>query len=442
MNRRIYRTYWIGALLVAAIATGCGKGASSNNPGKKDTVAGDGNGSAEGDAASSGRHEYAVPVAVRGLTRASMNEYISTVGSVAPARSVAVKAEESGRIRFVKPWREGEPVKEGQLLARLDEQETSRDIEITRADLEAARSELNLALARVERSDTDLARAEQMYKFGQIAPKVYEERKFTADSAKISHEQAVIRVQRAQKQLERLQLQMERKIVRAPMSGYLVANDTLQNRDKPSAADSSDAITDIEGRLVGVGVTLCGIVDVANVLIRCDVTSKDIGRIRKGQRAEAHVYSDGEIAVEGAVSDVSPIMDLGTRAFEVDVAVSNSDGRLRPGMYGRVNIITRTRRDTLIVDRKVLQHRNNEDIVFLVNDQERAERRVIRLGLENPDQVEVLEGLRAGERLVVLGFETLQDKVKVKVMESEPAVAAKDQPTSHGATARQPDGRA
>jgi multidrug efflux pump subunit AcrA (membrane-fusion protein) len=441
MSRRIGWTYLILVLLLPTVLTGCGKRATGDNPGKKDPTAAGGNGSGEGDAASA-RHEYAVPVAIRSLTRVSMNEYISTVGSVAPARSVAVKAEESGRIHFVKPWREGESVKEGQLLARLDEAETSRDIEIARADLEAARSELDLAVARVERSVADLARAEQMYKFGQIAPKVYEERKFTADSAKISHEQAVIRVQRAQKQLERLQLQMDRKIVRAPMSGYLVANDTLQNRDKPSAADSSDSITDLEGRLVGVGTAICGIMDVANVMIRCDVTSKDIGRIRKGQRAEAHVYSEQEIAVEGSVSDVSPIMDLNTRAFEVDVAVANSDGQLRPGMYGRVNIITRTHRDALVVDRKVLQRRNNEDIVFLVNEQERAEKRVVKLGLENPDQVEVVEGLRAGERLVVLGFETLQDKVKVKIVESEPTVAAKDQPTSRGATATQPNGRA
>jgi RND family efflux transporter MFP subunit len=423
------------ALALAAGAAGCSKTATPANPGKDPSTSGTAQ-TGEGNSASV-RREYAVPVAVSKIVRASISEYVSTVGTVAPTRSLPVKAEDSGRIRFVKSWREGQAVKEGELLALLDEEETSRDIEIVRADREAARSDVALSLAQVERSVTDFDRAKVMFQLGQISRKAYEEREFSANSARIRYEDSVIRVQRAEKQLERLQIQMSRKKVVAPMSGYLVARDEIENT-KSTAADSADTITDIEGRMVSSGYTICGVMDVSNVMVRCDVTSKDIGRIHKGQKATAHVYSDREIAVEGEVADVSPIMDSETRAFEVDVSIPNAQGQLRPGMFSRVNVVIQTRRDALVVDRKIVQRRNNEDIVFVVSDQERAEKRVVRIGLENPDQIEILDGLRAGESLVTLGYETLQDKVKVKIMETEPIPVGKDTATTSGSTSKQP----
>jgi RND family efflux transporter MFP subunit len=438
-NRWFRWTYAAIALALVAVAIGCAKSANPNNS----TRGGPTSGTKDlGDANEPARREYAVPVAVKKIVRRSISEYVGTVGTIAPARMLPIKAEDSGRVHFTKPWREGQTVKEGELLARLDEEETSREIEITQADLESARSDLALSLAKVERGVADFDRAKVMFQLGQISRKAYEEREFTANSARIGYEDSVIRVQRAEKQLQRLHLQMNRKNVRAPMSGYLVSRDDVENNTNATAANSADSVTDLEGRLVSTGYTICGIVDMSNVMIRCKVTSRDIGKIRKGQHAQAHVYSDREVAVEGEVSDVSPIMDTDTRAFEVDVMVPNPQGRLRPGMFARVNAIISTRRDALVVERKILQRRNNEDIVFVVSDQERAEKRVVRIGLENPDEVEILDGLRAGDGLVTLGFETLQDKVKVKVMETEPTGLGKDESTTAGSTAKLPGGRA
>ncbi|KPL08668.1 hypothetical protein AMJ85_08235 [candidate division BRC1 bacterium SM23_51] len=414
--------YIVVILAVAVCAGGCRPGNKTSNPGERDDPRTTGT-------ARVGR-EYAAPVVVRKLVRRPMSEYVSTVGTVAPARSLAVKSEESGRISFVKPWREGDFVKKGEMLARLDEEETSRAIEITRADLETANRQLDLELARVERTSTDFDRAKVMYNLGQISRKVYEEREFQAQSAQISYDEGIIRVERAEKTLERLLIQMDRKIVRATMSGHLVRRAAIESRSTPAGADSAESITDLEGQLVGTGSTICGIVDTSEILLRCDVTSKDISKVRKGQQTLASVYSDQEIAIEGKVVDVSPIMDVQTRAFKVDIAVANPEGRLRPGMFARVNIIIQTHRDTLVVDRKVLQRRNNQDILFVVGPQERAELREVTLGLENPDQMEILEGLAADEQLVVLGYETLQDKVKVKIIDTEPAVAEDDSATT------------
>jgi RND family efflux transporter MFP subunit len=430
----------ISLLIVAG--SGCRSGSRSNNPG------GDGQAKVDpqkgSDAKNGGnrKREYAVPVAVRDLERQRMSEFVSTVGTVAPARSVAVAAEDSGRISFVRRWRESDYVKEGDLLARLDAEETSRAIEISRADLETAENQLELAVVQLERRERDFENAREMFRLGQISRKVFEEREFAVKQAESSKADAVIRLRKAQNQLERTLLQMDRKVVRAPMSGYLVSRDSLQNRTNPTAADSAESIVDLEGRQIGAGNTICGIVDTANVLIRCDVTSKDIAKISPDQKATAHVYSDREIEVGGDVADVSPIMDSQTKAFKVDVAVANPDNRLRPGMFARVDIVIREHLDALVVQRKVLQRRNNEDIVFVVNDEERAERRAVRIGLENPDEVEIVDGLRAGDQLVILGYETLQDGVKVKIIESAPTMVGEEETTSSQKTATEAGGQA
>jgi RND family efflux transporter MFP subunit len=198
-----------------------------------------------------------------------------------------------------------------------------------------------------------------------------------------------------------------------------VTRSYIESRGNPTAAESAETVIDMEGRLVGSGETLGGVVDTSEVLIRCDVTSKDIGRVREGQKVLAYVYSDREVGVEGEVIDVSPIMNIDTKAFKVDIAVPNEDEILRAGMLARVNIVTETRRDALVVDRDVVQRRNNQEIVFVVDDEERADKRVLEIGLSNPDEVEVVGGLREGERLVTLGYETLQDGVKVQIIERE-----------------------
>jgi hypothetical protein len=433
------RTLWIfmaTAIALTAFGSACNRGAA-NTAAKEQKPGGP-----DSPTSSTARREYAVPVGVVNLERRPISAYVTTVGSVAPARSMAVRAEESGRIQFIKEWREGERVEQGTVLARIDEEETSRQIEMAMADLESARQQLELSLKQLDRTTADFERSQVMFNHGQISRKMYEEREFLAQQAKISQKEGIIRVSKAGKQLERYQIQALRKVVRAPMTGYLVARTAIENRQSPSAADSAERLTEMEGRMVGSNQVICGVMDMTRVLIRCDVTSKDIGKIAKSQKVQAFVYTDREVAVDGEVVDVSPIMDIQTRAFKVDVTAENQKGVLRAGMFARVNVIITTRRDAVVVSRKVLQRRNNEEIVFVVGDEERAERRPVKLGLENPDEVEVLEGLRAGERLITLGFETLQDKIKVKIVETDPAVAGDDRTSSATKVAHPADGRA
>ena len=112
-----------------------------------------------------------------------------------------------------------------------------------------------------------------------------------------------------------------------------------------------------------------------------------------------------------------------TRAFQVDVLLNNADGRLRPGMFARVDIVTSVRRDAIAVPRGALQKRNNLDVVFVVDKDGYAAMRPVRLGIENPTEVEVVEGLREGDALIVMGHETLQDHVRVEITHAEEAKA-------------------
>src|SRR5690606_27369989 len=99
-----------------------------------------------------------------------------------------------------------------------------------------------------------------------------------------------------------------------------------------------EAITDYEGLNVSVGHVICGLIDRSQMLMRCDITSKDVGAISVGQEAEVSIYAQEDINLTGEVVSISSSVNPDTRAFDVDILLSNEEGVLKPGMFGRAEI--------------------------------------------------------------------------------------------------------
>jgi membrane fusion protein (multidrug efflux system) len=140
------------------------------------------------------------------------------------------------------------------------------------------------------------------------------------------------------------------------------------------------------------------------------------------------VYSREDIVRPGKVVDISDSVDPDTRAFRVDVLVENADGELKPGMFGRSEIVTERRRDTISVPKSVVLRRNNQDVVFIADKEADAAHAIARqvpveTGLQGKDEVEILLGLESGQMLVVRGYEVLQDRTPVNAIDvDEPIV--------------------
>lgn len=354
--------------------------------------------------------------------RGELRSVISTTGSVIPLRTAAVRTEEPGRVLFSRDWREGDEIEAGTVIARIESEGLDRELELNLADVEIQRETLNLGEKTMAARLREYRTLQELYAQGVVAKRDVDSLKLQLDQAVNSQRQNEINLAKAEARVAEVKRRRERLVLTAPYDGLLVSRSTLEGQGRFNRGFGNEAITDHEGRQVASGQVICGVVDTSRVFLRCDVTSKDLGSIGIDQLAEITVYAREDIVREGRVARISRSVNPETRAFEVDIEVENPDGALKPGMFGKSDVVVERRFDTIAVDKSVVTRRNNQDVVFTVVEQPDTDYEVARmvpvtLGLEGKGRIEILSGLRSGDRVIMRNFEVLQDNAAVRAVD-------------------------
>ncbi|MEQ8822586.1 MAG: efflux RND transporter periplasmic adaptor subunit [Sumerlaeia bacterium] len=367
------------------------------------------------------------PVLIQTAERQEIRATVSTTGSIVPVRSQALATEESGTLRFTREWREGDAVEEGTVIARLDSMELISQIEIDRAEIRIAKENLNIGKQTLEARQREYRTLQDLYAQGVTSQREVDAARLQLQQALNSQKQSQINLEKAEQRLESTLARERRTEIAAPFDGVLVSRSTLQGQGKFQRGFGDEDITVNEGKYVGSGTTVGGVVDIANVYMRVDVTSKDIGNVFPGQPAIVVLYAREDIVAEGEVASISNSVNPDTRAFTVDIALANPEGedgarRLKPGMFGRADIVTERRRDRIVVPKSVITRRNNMDVVFVVRDKpdldyDVAEMIAVDLGLEGKDDIEIAFGVQENDRVVIRGYEVLQDQTPVNAID-------------------------
>ncbi|MDK2972671.1 MAG: rane fusion protein multidrug efflux system [Candidatus Sumerlaeota bacterium] len=376
---------------------------------------------------------FLTPVLVDEAERGEIRSTIATTGSIIPARSLAIRTEEPGRLFFEKPWKEGDFVEEGTVIARLDSPSLAREVLLNRADLDIQKENLDIAERSLRFREDEFQTVQNLYSRGISAKKELDATELELERARNSRKQAQINLEKARANLLESEARLERLVIKAPYSGILVAPATLEGTGRFTRGFGQEAVTSYEGKQVASGHLVCGLVDTTEVFMRCDITSKDIGRIRIGQQADATLYATEDYTLTGEVVRLSNSVNPDTRAFEVDIRLANETGTLKPGMFGRAEIVVERRRDTIRLPKSAITRRNNVDIVFVATPQndtgyDVARMTAVELGLEGKDEVEVTFGVKEGDRVVVRGHEVLQDNTPVNALDVDaPALPAEEE---------------
>ncbi|MBI1292348.1 efflux RND transporter periplasmic adaptor subunit [bacterium] len=361
---------------------------------------------------------FLAPVLVKRLVRGDVAATVASTGSVVPLQSRLLRTEEAGRLRFDKQWKSGDIVTSGTLIARIESDSLRGDIERGRADVSLQEESLDIARKSKDNSIKEYQTIQDLYSRGISARKDVDSAELSMQRAINTFRQAEINLQKAQSQLHTLEERVERLNITAPYDGLLVARTTMDGTKPFTTAFGSETITDYEGRLVSSDFAIAGIIDISKVYIRLDVTSRDIDAIRPGQEALGTIYARTEVPVTGKVVDISRATSQDTRAFQVDVLADNPDRQLRPGMFGRMEVVVEKRSAAISIDKSLITRRNNRDVVFVIEKSPETgnwlSREVpIETGLEGRDEVEVTWGLKEGDAIVTRGFEVLQDQSPV-----------------------------
>lgn len=353
------------------------------------------------------RHRPAPRIEVRAhtVTVGTVRDLVTTAnaGRVAAHREASLRAEIAGRVIHLH-HRRGERVAANEPLVTYDTQDLRGRLHAAEAAVSLARAQITQSEASARLAVRNAARAQALSRAGALAPAEAETLAGQSDVA----ERAVGSARAAQAQsvanAEVTRDALTRSVVRAPFGG-LVLSTTVE-----------------EGEVTAPGAPLLALADTSELHIDADLDESDLGRVRVGMPAEVSLDAFPDERLSGRLSEIAPSVtqDLrGNRSVAIRVALT-PDERLRVGMSADVDVVVATREGVVRVPPTVVTGRGTDRAVWVI-EASVLHRRRIEVGVSTWESVEVLRGLRAGERVVAnLSVQGLDEGVAVRVREGGP----------------------
>ncbi|NMO13700.1 efflux RND transporter periplasmic adaptor subunit [Pyxidicoccus fallax] len=380
------------------MGAGCKKDAEASKAGPGAPAAqGGGGGGRPG-----GRGPIQFPVEVAPVEARDVEYVVNAVGSVEAFERVQITARVAGAVERVL-FTEGQAVKKGDVLAEIEPARYAIAVRSAEAALAKAKASLVEAQAGAERRAAVNEARPGLLPTEQL--ETYQTRARTAEAE----------VAAAKALLDQAQLNQRDAYVRAPMDGVLQTR-TVQT-----------------GQYVQPGLVMATLLRREPMLLRFTVPEADVARIQPGMPARFTVRSlGGDFTAK--ITHVAEAADDASRMVPVTAEISGEAvKRLRPGSFATVAVPVETRGGSPVVPQTAVRASEKGFLAYVVEG-DKARERVLELGMRTADgRVEVRDGLKAGETLVVRGGEALRDGVAVRIAEGP-------KPTLKGEPGAKPEG--
>jgi HlyD family secretion protein len=320
---------------------------------------------------------------------------LNATGYVTARRRATVSSKITGKVVQVN-IEEGMAVREGQVLARLDDETQRASVALAEAQAEAARRNVNESEVRLNEARVNLARLTKLVGVGYSTAAEVDAARAAADSldARIRASREQVRVAERQIALERTNL--DSTIIRAPFAGVVISKDA-QPGEMVSPVSAGGGFT-----RTGIGT----IVDMRSLEIEVDVNESYINRVKPEQAVTAVLDAYPDFQIPARVITTIPSADRQKATVLVRIGFMELDPRILPDMGVKVTFLRESEdaapaaRPVTLVPKGAIKTDGKQSYVFVVvND--RVDRRAITTGGADGDRVEVIGGLNAGERVVV-----------------------------------------
>ena len=338
----------------------------------------------------------AADVATVSMTPLSRSLQVS--GSLTPLVQTTVRSKVAGDVMEL-TVRDGQPVKQGEVLARIDTRYLKATLDSQQAALEKARADL--ALAKVNRDNSA-----EMLKEHFISQNAY-------DSAASTYAADVANEKAAEAQVVLAQLAWDDAVVRAPFTGTVVKR-LVQPGER----------IDVEGDIISL-------VDLSQMEFQVTAPASEIPSVKVGQLAHFKVNGFGDRSFIGKVERINPMTESGSRSITVYLSVPNPDGALKGGMFGEGTLALDNAAPAPAVPSAAVRNEAGVPYVLVLADG-KLQRRQVTLGLGSQEQgsVEVRDGLKPGEQVLLAKIDNFKDgmpavlKVAAAPAPQQTAVAA------------------
>ena len=371
-------------------------------------------------------------VAPRSGPGSSAAAVLNASGYVTARRRATVSSKVTGKVLevFVE---EGKPVTRGQVLARLDSSQIRAMLQVADAQLSAAERVAAEDEARLREAELTLERRRQLVKEQVLSRAELDAAEAQVESLKARIALAQQQVQVARSQVNARRTDLDDMVVRAPFDGVAISKD----------AQPGEMISPVSA---GGGFTrtgICTIVDMSSLEIEVDVSESYINRVRPGQPVDAALDAYPDWRIPAHVITTVPSADRQKATVRVRIGFDppprsgstppagagsraqapgqELDPRILPDMGVKVSFLNERPPDAgnapprpkIMVPAASVRAEDGASVVFVVREG-KAERRAVKTGASEGNDVEVLSGLNAGDRIVVEGPATLTDGMRVK----------------------------
>ncbi len=341
-------------------------------------------------------------VRVETIGRADIAEVLRYVADLQPFTEVKVASPLPERILSF-PWKDGQTIRRGQRVALIRRESMDKGLE----GLEAQIQSLDAQISGLE---TELKRSKDLLAAGVITQAVF-------DKVQTSY----------------LSLQGQRRALVASRDQLVVtANNALLTA--PITGVIADKMLEV-GDMAVPQVPLCRILQIDRLKVRLRLVEADVPKVRRDQEVRLTLDAWPDRTFTGKVTTILPYMDAASRTNTVEVTVDNpvdeqrKERLLKPGMYGRAELVVDRREAVLVapepallLDNQLLERQKADEVLrkaYVVDDRGIAHRREVRLGARQGSLLEVVDGLAEGERVVVRGQHELRDGQEVEVVEDK-----------------------
>jgi len=391
----IHRTILLLTLLSATVQVGCNRTPPAKSANSSPTPAPAQNSAVETEIVSPQSIAGVIPATGKILVP---ENGVAMIGPVNQGRIVRLYAGQGTKVR------------KGQKLAELE----SADIDQAEADYLKALADYENALrssaAEVKLAQQSYDRNKQLYEQKITAGKNLQSAEHDLEVAKAAGENSVNGTKAAL-------VAARRKLLLLGLNDATI--DSLAKKTDLAATFSLNSPIDgivVErnatvGASVGTDANLFKIINLSRVWIDADVFEKDLPRVRTGQEVKLTVTAFPGSTFSGRVILINSVVDPETRTVKVRTEVANPDGRLKPDMFANVQIVTELNRAAISIPQSAVLNDEGKTIVFVAAGNG-YQKRQVQAGIQNNDRVEIVDGLTAGDKVVVKGNYLLLEQSK------------------------------
>lgn len=335
-------------------------------------------------------------LAVSAAQDSQTESVLDATGFVVARRQASVSSKVPGKVTSVL-IEEGMKVEEGQLLATLDDSINRAQLALARSQLEATRSQLSELKLRFEQASLDTERNVRLAEEGLISANELEQSELNRETLQSAINVSAENVAVSERTVDLQEKYVADMEIRAPFTGIVISK----------TAQPGEMIAPVAG---GGGFTrtgICTIVDMDSLEVQIDVNESYINRVQPGQQVTVQLTAYPDVRMPAEVIAIIPTADRARSTVKVRVGFKQRDDRVLPDMAVKVSFLEEGEVAELqevptgvVVPLSAIDSDNGVDRVWVIKENTVGSRRV-RLGAEVENQsVQIVDGLRSGERVV------------------------------------------